>query len=1208
MDEDDPLADLEPGAAPGADLSPDEAQELEVDELLDEFNEFDDLDELVEDVEEDEDLEAFENMGDAGSFDDLLEDIDTDPVDEAVDVDDEAEPAADASVDSESDTDVEAAADDTGATPAADIDASGDDEQVEDASAVFEELKDEVEMVGFDELQDELDELEFDEFDSDDEVGMDELLGDEADEDDEAFLEDARSADEDFELESESEPESEPTSESDSASESVAEATGAVDEPAETSETDAVDEFDDLFEDADEPATEPAAAETDPAGTAEVDAEPVDADGSVAEPDAPEVADDGTAESESTPTETSAGIEEDGEDDGAFETSPETESDEVVDDTAAETGSDAVEPFPGVAPDAESVDGPGAAKAANGADDAETRGQAADPVDSSGDDDWVGDDESEPFLVEGDEESDEIVDFGDTGAESDDSAVVGAATADVGDDDNPDSVESEGADRIGDDVEETATTAPADDFEIDPSPDGEDLEFDSGFETDVSESVPDTETETETANADADADGIAADDPAAEFGEVDGFDEAFGDDTGNGFDGETSFETGNGFDPDVEDDGFDDGTGDLSLETSFDAEEFGNDGTAESDDQTDQAATDDGADDDHEEIGGFRFESAVESTTDETGAGDDSGPEMESAKAEPQSRSESTAEFGSESEHGSDTDTGTDTDVIDEIELDDDPTLASDVDVDVDSPSSFETDDDEFASIGSDPSEDGFETGFDDPEPDTTAAGSGSETGYRSESSSESGTGPGTEPEFERVVEEPELEIPEIAFPETPDRDGADDRDDDIQSIRVDVDRIDELRTLVEGLVTTRVRLQHAAEVGDDITEVEPELEDLAELTTDLQETVMDVRLVPLETVVNRLPRIVRDIAREQEKEVAFDLSGEGVELDRSILDRIRDPLVHLVRNAVDHGIESPEERETADKPREGSVEVTATRSRGRVTISVSDDGAGLDPDRLRTEAVEADALDESEADDLTDEEAYDLVFHPGFSTTDSVTDVSGRGVGMDVVKRTVENLDGTVDVDSEPGQGTTVTMTLPVSIAIEDVLFLEVGDTEFGVPTKVVQDVESTTSVETSDGEPVIVDGDEECRVLELADELGFEGDRELEVRSAAESGQEMETTSDDGTDIETDTGSVASAGADGVAASDDSVAGRIAGGGDDGMVVRVRDDVRPIAIHCDRVRDQKEVVVKPFEGFMGGIPGFSGATVRGRGQVVNILDVTTL
>ncbi|RZV08085.1 two-component system chemotaxis sensor kinase CheA [Natrinema hispanicum] len=406
-----------------------------------------------------------------------------------------------------------------------------------------------------------------------------------------------------------------------------------------------------------------------------------------------------------------------------------------------------------------------------------------------------------------------------------------------------------------------------------------------------------------------------------------------------------------------------------------------------------------------------------------------------------------------------------------------------------------------------------------------------------------------------RIVDEPELVIPDIDVPER-DEQPDDDETDEVQSVRVDIEQIDSLLTLVEGLVTSRVRLRHAAEVDEDEAAIQTELDALSDLTTDLQETVMDIRLVPLETVTNRLPRVVRDIARDQDKQVAFEMIGEDVELDRGILDRIGDPLIHLVRNAVDHGIESPDVREAAGKPPEGTVEVHAERERDRVTITVEDDGGGLDPDRLRAEAVDADVLTDDEAAAMADEEVYDLIFHSGLSTADEVTDVSGRGVGMDVVKRTVEDLEGTVSIDSEEGAGTTVTMTLPVTVAIDEILFVESGGEEFGVPTKAVRDVESARAIETVDGEAVLPGEVGDYPVVSLADVL--------ETPAAGENG--------------------------------------------DGMVVRIRGEVREVALYCDEIRGQQEVVVKPFEGFMSGVPGISGATVRGRGEVVNILDVTTL
>ncbi|GAB3682412.1 hypothetical protein GCM10028857_08220 [Salinarchaeum chitinilyticum] len=378
------------------------------------------------------------------------------------------------------------------------------------------------------------------------------------------------------------------------------------------------------------------------------------------------------------------------------------------------------------------------------------------------------------------------------------------------------------------------------------------------------------------------------------------------------------------------------------------------------------------------------------------------------------------------------------------------------------------------------------------------------------------------------------------------------------QSIRVDVEALDSMLNMVEGLVTSRARLRRALIENEPREVLEDELDDLEDVTSELQDTVMDVRLVPLRTAVNKLPRIVRDVAREEDKTVDLEMIGEDVELDRSILDEIGDPLVHLVRNAVDHGIESPEEREAAGKPAEGSVELRATRERDRVTITVEDDGAGIDADAVRDAAVEEGIHTRSEVDSMDDDDVLELIFHSGFSTAAEVTDVSGRGVGMDVVAETVDRLDGTVSIDTEPGEGTAITMELPVTLAIAEVLFVDVGGEEYGIPIKTVDEIGPVVDVETQDGQEVLVsDGGEDRRELIRLDEaLSTPGRSDPNA----------------------------------------------------GMLVHLRDDVREAAIHCDRVREQQEVVVKPFEGVLGDVPGLSGASVLGDGDVVTILDVETL
>jgi two-component system chemotaxis sensor kinase CheA len=392
---------------------------------------------------------------------------------------------------------------------------------------------------------------------------------------------------------------------------------------------------------------------------------------------------------------------------------------------------------------------------------------------------------------------------------------------------------------------------------------------------------------------------------------------------------------------------------------------------------------------------------------------------------------------------------------------------------------------------------------------------------------------------------------------------GADDADEEsavqstdteIQSVRVDVDQLDELHGLVEQLVTTRIKLRRGVEDSD--RAVLDELDELDKITSSLQDTVMDMRLVPMKKIVGKFPRLVRDLAREQDKDIDFVVEGDDVELDRTILTEISDPLMHLLRNAVDHGIEPPAVREENGKDPEGTITLSAERDRDRVLIQVKDDGGGIDRDRVREKAVEKGIKTREELEEMPDEEVEDLVFHPGFSTNEEVTDVSGRGVGMDVVRDTVTRLDGSVSVSGVPGEGTTFTMTLPVTVAIVKVLFVESGGEEYGIPIKTVDEISRMKPVKSVDGEEVITYDETVYPLVRLGAALDVPG--------------------------ETKNG--------------------------DGMLVRIRDTERQVAIHCDDVRGQEEVVVKPFEGILSGIPGLSGAAVLGEGDVVTILDVATL
>ena len=415
---------------------------------------------------------------------------------------------------------------------------------------------------------------------------------------------------------------------------------------------------------------------------------------------------------------------------------------------------------------------------------------------------------------------------------------------------------------------------------------------------------------------------------------------------------------------------------------------------------------------------------------------------------------------------------------------------------------------------------------------------------------------------------------------------------DEIKSIRVDVDQVDELYGLVEQLVTSRIKLRREIEGTDAESDA---LDELDKLASSLQDTAMDMRLIPFSQVSDSFPRLVRDISRDLDKRIDFEIEGDDVELDRTILTEMRDPLVHVLRNAVDHGIESPAEREAAGKDPTGHVSLTAERERDHVIIEVSDDGGGLDPDQLREKAVDEGVKSREAVEAMEDDEVYDLVFHPGFSTAEEVTDVSGRGVGMDVVRTTARDLDGSVSIESEPGEGTTVRFRLPVTVAIVKVMFVDVGGTEYGIPIKSIAEVARADDVEEVHGDEVVRHEDDLYPVVRLNERLGEIDPTAAEPPTetpAADGGVAADEPGDDGF----------------VPADPTATDGSGEGQTDAGMLVRIREETRQVALHCDAVLDQEEVVVKPLDGPLSGTPGLSGTAVLGDGDVVAVLDVVSL
>jgi two-component system chemotaxis sensor kinase CheA len=374
-------------------------------------------------------------------------------------------------------------------------------------------------------------------------------------------------------------------------------------------------------------------------------------------------------------------------------------------------------------------------------------------------------------------------------------------------------------------------------------------------------------------------------------------------------------------------------------------------------------------------------------------------------------------------------------------------------------------------------------------------------------------------------------------------------------SIRVNISKVDALINLVGELVITQAMLRQQSH-GLDPTQHEKLLNGLTLLdrnTRDLQEAVMSVRMLPVEFVFSRFPRMVRDLAARLSKKVNLRTSGEGTELDKGVIERIVDPLVHLVRNSVDHGLETPEEREAAGKDPVGTVELDASHQGGHIVIEITDDGRGLNRERILRKAMER-GLNAHEG--MSDSEVWQLIFHPGLSTADQITDVSGRGVGMDVVRSNIAELGGEIDIESYPGEGTRVTIRLPLTLAILDGMTVAVGGETFVLPLGYVieamqPDLQEIRSVHGT-GKVLKVRGD----YLPLVNLSEFYrlGEARLD---------------------------------------------------DNSLVVVVEGGGRKLALVVDELLGQQQVVVKNLEANYRRVPAVSGATILGDGRVALIVDI---
>ncbi|WP_404344468.1 chemotaxis protein CheA [Vreelandella aquamarina] len=380
-------------------------------------------------------------------------------------------------------------------------------------------------------------------------------------------------------------------------------------------------------------------------------------------------------------------------------------------------------------------------------------------------------------------------------------------------------------------------------------------------------------------------------------------------------------------------------------------------------------------------------------------------------------------------------------------------------------------------------------------------------------------------------------------------------------SIRVSVDKVDQIINLVGELIITQSMLDQTVSDLDDQSVGNSSLQNgmslLQRNARDLQEAVMSIRMIPMEFVFSRFPRVVRDTAGKLGKEIELVTEGKSTELDKSLVERITDPLTHLVRNSLDHGIEMPDEREALGKPRTGKLVLSARHQGGNILIEVRDDGAGMDRDRLLAKARE-NGLNVS--DTMSDEDVYQLIFAPGFSTAKEVTDVSGRGVGMDVVKRNIQGMGGRVEIQSKKGEGTNTRIVLPLTLAILDGMSIKVGRETFILPLSTVLE-----SLQPAKGDMYAMAGDDV--VLKVRDEyLPVIAIHEvLDVENA----------------ITDPTKSIA---------------------------VIVQGEGRRYAMLVDELIGQQQVVVKNLEDNYRKVPGVSAATILGDGSVALILDITGL
>ncbi|MCP5361816.1 MAG: chemotaxis protein CheA [Hyphomicrobiales bacterium] len=402
--------------------------------------------------------------------------------------------------------------------------------------------------------------------------------------------------------------------------------------------------------------------------------------------------------------------------------------------------------------------------------------------------------------------------------------------------------------------------------------------------------------------------------------------------------------------------------------------------------------------------------------------------------------------------------------------------------------------------------------------------------------------------------------VPEAAAPVAKGEDGGAEKQRVVSSIRVDLDKVDRLVNMVGELVITQamLRAQVSGLPADQYADLLQGIGELSQHTRELQEAVMSVRMQPVKTVFSRMPRIVRDLASQMGKSIRIEMYGENTEIDKTVIEQLADPLTHMIRNSVDHGIESREDRIEAGKPEEGLITLSADHRGGRIIIEVSDDGRGINRERVLQKAIDKKLVDSSVT--LSNEEIDNLVFHPGFSTAEQVTNVSGRGVGMDVVKRNIVGLGGTLELENRPGQGTTVIVSLPLTLAILDGMIVGVGREKYIIPiNNIIESLRPKAEdvKHVADGGYVINVRGDFVPIIFLYDLFG--------IRDAVRRPEE-------------------------------------------GLIVLVETGRHRLGLMVDELVGQQQIVIKSLEQNTDPVEGISGATILGDGHVSLILDIAQL